>query len=167
MHFVVIGVDHRAQPSNCGLEALLAALLDRTHYEPLTAIAEEWDVAKSESIAQRLARERDLRWDNPDLTKQEKDAAGISDEQTARLKLRGAVRVPSDAVREAAWIKKLRTSESGTTFVLCGYVHFDALVAELRAGGSAVETRVYLEFVPEIRTLTSEELQTELQALER
>jgi hypothetical protein len=166
MNFVVIGIDHRAQTSDCGLEALLGALLDRGHFEPLTAIAEEWDTTKGESIGQRLAGERGLHWYNPDLTKEEKAAARILDEQTARRKLRGVFRVPSDAVREAAWVERLSPSEHGTTFVICGYLHFEALVARLRLGGSVVETRVYIDVVPEIRTLTSEELQIELARFE-
>ena len=46
MNFVVIGIDHNAQLSDCGLEALVRALLDRSHFEPLSAIAEEWDETK-------------------------------------------------------------------------------------------------------------------------
>jgi hypothetical protein len=161
MNFVVIGTDHRAQPSDCGLEALIGALLDRTHYEPLVAIAEEWDETKGQSICQRLADERNLCWYNPDLTTEEKRALGILDEQVARRALAGAFRVASDEVREEAMANRLSKSEPGTTFVLCGYVHFESLVTKLRAKGNVVETRVYLLAVPDIKNLSSAELQIE------
>jgi hypothetical protein len=162
MNFVVIGTDHRAQPSDCGLDALIAALLDRTHHEPLVAIAEEWDETKGQSICQRLADERKLCWYNPDLTTEEKREAGILDEQIARRKLRGTFRVPSDEVREAAWASKLSQPEPGTTFVICGYLHFDSLVRKLREKGNFVETRVYLPTVPEIKDLSSADLEMEI-----
>jgi hypothetical protein len=166
MYFVVIGIDHRAQPSDCGLEALLRAFLHRRYYEPLIAIAEEWDTTKGESIGQRLARRHKLRWYNPDLTNEEKVAEGIWDEQADRRRLRGVFRVPSDTARETAWVEKLTESTDGTTVVLCGYLHFDALASRLRAAGHAVETRVYVDVVPEIRSLTSEELKVEVAKLQ-
>lgn len=161
MNFVVIGIDHNAQLSDCGLEALVRALLDRSHFEPLSAIAEKWDETKGHSICQRLADERKLCWYNPDLTTEEKRAAGILDEQIARRKLRGTFRVPSDDVREVAMANRLSQSEPGTTFVICGYLHFEPLVAKLREKGNVVETRVYLPTVPDMKELTSAELERE------
>jgi hypothetical protein len=162
MNFVVIGTDHKAQPSDCGLQALIGALLDRTHYEPLVAIAEEWDETNGQSVCQRLANERRLCWYNPDMTTGEKRAAGILDEQVARRAMSGAFRVPSDEVREEAMANTLSQSEPGTTFVICGYVHFESLVTKLRAKGNVVETRVYLPAVPDIKNLSSAELQMEI-----
>jgi len=158
MNFVVVGTDHRAQLSDCGLEALMRALLGRKHFEPVVALAEEWDETKGQSVCQRLAAEGNLCWYNPDLTTQEKRAAGIVDEQIARRELRGTFRVPSDEIREKAWTHKLTNSAPGTTYVVCGYLHFESLVTKLRAKGHCVETRVYLTAVPEIKDLTSEEL---------
>ena len=158
MNFVVIGTDHRAQTSDCGLEALVRALLNRSHFDPLVAIAEEWHEENGQSICQGLADEHGLRWYNPDMTTEEQRAAGILDEQKARRRLGGAFRVPSDEVRETAWVNKLSQSGEGTTFVICGYLHFESLVAKLRAKGHGIDTRVYLGVVPEITSLSSEEL---------
>jgi hypothetical protein len=157
MNFVVIGTDHRMQDSEAGLEGLLRAWLAREFFEPLEAIAEEHSDREhtNRSIGQRLARERGLHWYNLDMTSDEKYAAGIMSEQRSRpISEDGlAFRVHSDDLREAAWVKKLIGSGSGTTLVICGYLHFEPLVRRLRAQGYAVDKRVYLETVPEIRTV--------------
>jgi len=162
MNFVVVGTDHRAQASDCGLEALMRALLGRKHFEPLVAIAEEWDETKGQSVCQRLAAEGNLCWYNPDLTTEEKRAAGVLDEQIARRQVKGTFRAPSDAIREKAWAEKLSQSAPGTIYIVCGYLHFESLVTKLCAKGHCVETRVYLTAVPEIKNLTSEELEAEV-----
>ncbi len=155
MNFVVIGTDHRMQNSEAGFEALLRAWLDRRFFEPLEAIAEEYAENIGESVAQRLARERNLLWYNLDMTTDEKHKAGILAEQRNRPISTDtlAYRVQSDKVRESAWFDKLVGSGSRTTVVICGYVHFESLVRRLRADGHAVDSRVYLDCVPEIRDL--------------
>lgn len=158
MNFVVIGTDHRMQHSEAGFEGLLRAWLAREFFEPLEAIAEEHIEREHthESIGQRLAHERDLRWYNLDMTSEEKQQAGILNEQRGRPMSEEeglAYRVPSDDVREDAWIQKLTSSGSGTTLVICGYLHFEPLVKRLRTKGHAVDKRVYLETVPEIRMI--------------
>src|SRR5262249_37498614 len=150
-----IGTDHRMQHSDAGLEAVLRAWLDRTYIVPLTAIAEEYhkDIG-STSIGKRLAKERNLRWYNVDMTTEEKRKAGILEEQQNRPRMfqdATCCRVPSDEVREDAWVKKLIESASGTTIVICGYLHFEPLVQKLGAGGHGVDKRVYLETVPTIK----------------
>lgn len=78
MNFVIVGTDHQAQLSDCGLEALVSALLDRSHSEPLSAIAEEWNTEAGESICQILSEERSLDWNSLDeMTVEEQTAAGI------------------------------------------------------------------------------------------
>lgn len=82
MNFVVIGTDHRMQHSEPGFEALLRSWMNQRYFEPLTAIAEEYheSIGRS-SVAQRLAKDRQLRWCNLDMTTQEKQTAGILEEQ--------------------------------------------------------------------------------------
>ncbi len=156
MNFVVLGTDHRMQHSEPGFEALVRALANQRYFEPLTAIAEEYHDALSGSTAQRLAAERELSWYNLDMTTEEKYKAGILDEQYSRPKKfqeHVTVRVPSDNIREEHWVAKLTSFGSGTTLVICGYLHFEALVAKLRAKGHVVDKRVYLETVPDIEVL--------------
>lgn len=155
MNFVVIGTDHLMQDSEPGFEGLLRAWLDRQFFEPLEAIAEEHSEREhtNRSIGQRLAHERGLRWYNLDMTSEEKHEAGILNEQRGRPISQEtlAFRLPSDDVREEVWFKKLVASGSGTTLVICGYLHFEPLVKRLREHGCAVDKRIYLETVPEIR----------------
>jgi hypothetical protein len=153
--FVVIGTDHRMQHSEPGLEGILRVWTSRQFFEPLAAIAEEYHEDIGDSIGQRLAAEHGLRWYNVDMTTDEKLKAGIREEQVSRPKSTEAVayRVPSDEVRENAWIEKLLGSGSETAIVICGYVHFEPLVRKLKEKGHAVDRRVYLESVPEIRIL--------------
>ena len=155
MQFVVIGTDHRMQNSEQGFEGLLRGWLDQHHSEPLQAVAEEYGEKIGESVGQRLARERGLRWFNLDMTTEEKIKAGIQKEQWSRPISTDAIafRVPSDEVREEAWAEKLSNPQPGTTLVVCGYVHFESLVKTLRAKGYAIDKRVYLETVPEIKFL--------------
>lgn len=156
MNFVVIGTDHRFQHSEAGLEGILWAFLDLRYIEPLTAIAEEFHEAiGSPSIAKRLADERQLRWYNLDMTTQEKKDTGILEEQRTRPGMfqEGITyRVPSDDTREDAWVNKVIRSASGTTLVICGYLHFESLVQRLRAKGYTVDKRIYLETVPTIKS---------------
>jgi hypothetical protein len=161
MNFVVIGTDHRMQTSEPGFEGLLQALLAQRYFEPLAAIAEEYHDNVGESSAQRLAREHRLRWFNIDMTTEERSEAGILNEQSNRpgmFQETVAYRVPSDDVREQAWMRKLlRGGDVGTILVICGYLHFEALVQKLRAAGYAVDKRVYLETVPTIRAASAQE----------
>jgi hypothetical protein len=154
LSFVVIGTDHRFQHAEHGFEALLRAWLQMVFFEPLTAIAEEYhESIGANSTASRLAIEHGLRWYNLDMTTAEKASAGILEAQRSRPGMfqEGVTfRIPSDDVREEAWVSKLVESASGTTFVICGYLHFESLVAKLRAMGYAVDKRVYLETVPRI-----------------
>jgi uncharacterized protein YbaP (TraB family) len=90
------------------------------------------------------------------MTIEEKQAAGILEEQLNRpgmFQEMSACRIPSDDIREEAWVEKLTSAASGTTLVICGYLHFEPLVQKLRARGHLVDKRVYLETVPTIRTL--------------
>jgi uncharacterized protein YbaP (TraB family) len=154
MNFVVIGTDHRMQHSDSGLEGLMRAWLTKNYIESLKGVAEEYSEKIGASIAQRLAHERNLHWYNIDMTMDEKRNAGILEEQENRPSEKGiAFRVPSDEVREDAWTNKLMSSSSGTTLVICGYLHFNSLVAKLRKKGHAVDQRVYLETVPEIKQI--------------
>ncbi|HEX5422810.1 MAG TPA: hypothetical protein VFW94_04625 [Candidatus Acidoferrales bacterium] len=155
MNFVVIGTDHRFQDRDPGLDGILRAFLDQRWTEPLTAIAEEFgELTGCTSLAKRLASERNLRWYNLDMTTQEKQDAGILQEQRSRpgmFQAAVAYRVPSDNVREDAWVEKLIASAAGTTLVICGYLHFEALVEKLTAKGHDVDRRAYLETVPSIK----------------
>jgi hypothetical protein len=156
MNFVVIGTDHRMQRRDPGLEGLLSGFLKVTTWmEPLQAIAEEYDEKAAKSIAQRLAQGSGLSWFNLDMTSEEKFQAGILNEQRSRPMSEGGVtfRVPTDDVREEAWVRKLIECGSGTTLVICGYVHFEPFVRQLRAKGHTVDSRVYLESVPKIKML--------------
>jgi hypothetical protein len=135
------------------LEGVIRSWRDHRYLDPLKAIAEEYNEKIGNSIAQRLAEERGLRWYNIDMTKEEKQKAGILEEQRNRPQVQGNVvfRVPSDEVREKFWIEKLTTpARSGTTLVICGYLHEESLVKKLKEHG-AVDRRAYLERVPEIR----------------
>jgi hypothetical protein len=155
MNFVVIGTDHRMQNSEAGFEAILRAWLDRNYIVPLAAIAEEYhkDIG-STSIGQRLAKERDLHWYNFDMTTEEKQKVGILEEQLNRPGMfqdEICHRLPSDDIREDAWVEKLTELAVGTTLVICGYLHFESLVQKLRSKGHIVDKRVYLETVPTIQ----------------
>ena len=153
MNFVVFGIDHRMQASGADFEALLRAWLDKTYFEPLESIAEEYPENIAPSTARRLATERGLRWFNVDMSTDEKHRAGILAEQKSRPISEGSIafRLPSDDLREAAWVDKLVGYGSPTTIVICGYLHFAPLVRTLRAAGHTVDARAYLETVPEIR----------------
>lgn len=155
MNFVVIGTDHRMQHAEPGFEGLLRAWLQRSYFEPLTAVAEEYHEAiGTSSIAHQLAEDYRLRWFNLDMTTQEKQSAGILEEQRNRpgmFQETVSYRVPSDDIREEAWVDKLIEATSGTTLVICGYLHFESLVQKLRARGHTVDKRVYLETVPAIK----------------
>ncbi len=156
MFFIVVGTDHSFQHSEAGLRGLLVGLTSTNLCEPLTAIAEEFheDIGIT-SVAKELAVHRGVPWFNVDMTNEEKQNAGILQEQRNRPKSQGnvAYRVPSDEVREDAWVGKL-VARSGTVAVVCGYLHLEPLVATLRAGGHAVDKRVYLDTVPEIKEET-------------
>ena len=156
MNFVVIGTDHKMQHSEAGFEGLLRGWLRVNYLQPLTAIAEEFHEAiGNSSVAKRLASEHGFRWYNLDMTSQEKQDAGILEDQRNRPGMfqEGITyRVPSDDIREAAWIEKLIGFGSGTTLVICGYLHFESLVRRLREGGHNVVKRVYLETVPAIKS---------------
>jgi hypothetical protein len=153
MNFVVIGTDHRMQHSEAGLKGLLQAWMAARFIEPLSAIAEEFhDDIGDTSVAQELARDRKLTWFNIDMTTEEKRASNILDEQRRRPAPQGntSYRVPSDDTRENVWVEKLVNTTSGTVIVVCGYSHLEPLVEKLRAGGHAVDKRVYLDTVPSI-----------------
>jgi hypothetical protein len=157
MSFVVIGTDHRFQNKEAGLGGLLSALLNQRYLEPLCAIAEEHAEAIGMSMGQQLAEQKRLAWYNVDMTSEEKYKAGILAEQRSRPISQGGVayRVPSDEVREDFWVSKLAAAGSGTTIVICGYLHSASLARKLRARGHAVDERVYLETVPEIKHLNA------------
>lgn len=155
MNFVVIGTDHRMQHSEAGFRGLLEAWIGIQYIEPLTAIAEEYHEAIGHtSIAQMLAQKHGLHWYNLDMTLEEKQRAGILEDQWSRPSMFRetiTVRVCSDDIREDAWVEKLIQSASGTTLAICGYLHFESLVEKLRAKGYTVDKRVYLETVPAIQ----------------
>ena len=151
--FVVIGTDHRMQNGEPGFEGLLRGLLGQRYFEPLTAVAEEYGNALGTSCAERLAREHNLRWFNLDMTTEEKWKAGILEDQLNRPGMfqEGTTRrVASDEIRERAWVEKLEKLATGTTLIICGYLHFEPLVQKLRTSGHCVDKRVYLETVPTI-----------------
>jgi hypothetical protein len=150
--FVVIGTDHRMQIREHGFEGLLRAWASTAFILPLVAIAEEYHGGLEDSTGQRLAAELGVRWYNIDMTTDERQRAGILQEQRGRPISTDEVayRVPSDVVRESAWIERLTSPDTGTTIVICGYVHYAALVGNLRARGCAVDGRVYLDCVPQI-----------------
>lgn len=155
MNFIVIGTAHEFQNRDPGLEGILRAFLDQRYREPLVAIGEEFhDAIGESSLAQRLAFERHLCWCNIDMTDREKADAGILQEQEARRKMVQAgiaFRVASDDLREDAWVEKLVRPGSGTTLVVCGYVHFEPLMKKLRSRGHTTDdSRVYLHTVPQI-----------------
>jgi hypothetical protein len=154
VNFVVIGTDDSMQDSEAGFEALLRSWLERSYFESLAAVAEEYHEAIGiSSVAQRLAKDHQLPWYNLDMTTQEKQSAGILEEQMNRpgmFQETVTYRVPSDDIREEAWVDKLIAAASGTTLVICGYLHFESVVQKLRARGHTVDKRVYLETVPAI-----------------
>jgi hypothetical protein len=127
MNFVAIGTDHRMQNSEAGFEARLRSWLGRQFFDPLGVIAEEYAENIGDSVAQRLARERCLGWYNLNMTSEEKGSAGILAEQRSRPISTDtlAYQVPSDEIRERPWFEKLTRAGSGTTLVICGYVHFE------------------------------------------
>jgi hypothetical protein len=147
MFFFVIGTDHRFQHSEAGLRALLINIAEMQFFEPLTAIAEEYheDIG-SPTVAQSVAEGR-VPWFNIDMTTEEKQVRGILEEQEKRRRENPFCRVPSDDVREDAWVAKF-DALSGTAIVVCGYLHLEGFVQKLRANGHAVDKRVYLETVP-------------------
>src|ERR1700675_3435356 len=117
MQCVVIGTDHRMQSNDRGFNGLLRGLLTENFCEPVGAIAEEYHQNIGESVAQRVARELGLCWYNIDMTDEERRKAGIFEEQSWRRDNAFTMRVPSDDVREEAWIAKLGTGP-WTTFVI-------------------------------------------------
>jgi len=162
MSFVVVGTDHRFQDHDPGFEGILKALLAQKYFEPMVAVAEEYpEEYKVSSIGQRLAEIHQLRWFSLDMTVLEKAAAGILKEQMNRPNMfeeGAACRVPSDEIREAAWVEKLEPGGPGSSLVICGYLHFEALVQKLRAKGHVVDKRVYLETVPKIELCIGSEM---------
>jgi hypothetical protein len=157
MNFIVVGTDHRFQRREPGLCGLLRALLGQRYVVEFGAIAEELheDIG-GPTIAQLLAKRYKLCWYNLDMTMVEKQEAGIWKEQKSRPTLCAATtvwRVPSDGLREDAWVAKLIASPSCNTLVICGYLHLEALAKRLTAGGCTVDKRVYLETVPTIQLM--------------
>ncbi len=75
---------------------------------------------------------------------------GIAEEQRTRRESGQQVRVPSDEVREQAWVEKLEASGKDHVLVVCGYLHFDGLMQKLKKRGHETAQRVYLESVPDI-----------------
>lgn len=155
MNFVIVGTDHRLQENNAELEAILRSLAQSRFVEPLGAFAEESsEHAGSPSVAHRLANELQIEWFNIDMTVQERVDAGIFEAQSDRpgmFQSHITYRIPSDDIREEFWITKLLHGTYGTTIVVCGYLHCEALVQKLRAKGHVVDQRVFLETVPEIK----------------
>lgn len=155
MNFVIVGTDHRFQENNAELEAILRTLAQSRFVEPLGAFAEEYsDSIGNSSIAHRLAKEFQIQWYNVDMTLQERVDAGILEAQSNRpgmFQSHITYRIPSDDIREEAWIRKLLQEDLGTTIVVCGYLHFESLAQKLRTAGHTIDQRVFLETVPEIR----------------
>ncbi len=155
LNFVVVGTDHRFQENSPELEAILRSLARSRFIPTLGAFAEEYlERLGAESVAQRLAKQLQIPWFNIDMTASERSEAGIYQAQSSRPGMFQAnitYRIPSDEVREDAWLGKLVTNASGTMIVICGYLHFDSLTNKLRARGHMVDQRVFLETVPEIR----------------
>jgi hypothetical protein len=155
LNFIVVGTDHRFQENNPELEAILQSLARSRFIVPLRALAEEYlQWFGAESVAQRLANQLQIPWFNIDMTASERSEAGILEAQSSRpgmFQPNITYRIPSDDVREEAWVERLVMNASGTTIVICGYLHFESLAKKLRARGHTVDQRVYLETVPEIR----------------
>ena len=155
LNFVVVGTDHRFQENSCELEAILRSLARSSFVAPLGAFAEEYSERFGiESPAQKLAKEFKIRWFNIDMTTQERSEAGILEAQSNRpgmFQPNVTYRIPSDDIREDAWVEKLVRNASGTSIVVCGYLHFESRARKLRAKGYTVDQRVFLETVPEIR----------------
>jgi hypothetical protein len=137
------------------LEAILQSLAGSRFVLPLGAVAEEYSERIGlETVAQRVAKRRALPWVNIDMTAQERLDAGIYEAQSNRpgmFQPNVTYRIPSDEIQENVWVEKLLRHASGTTIVVCGYLHFEALVKRLQNGGHTVDQRIYLETVPEIR----------------
>jgi hypothetical protein len=160
----VIGTDHRIQPGEVGFEAMLDAFVKKRWILPLRYIAEEYAPNLGETAAQRIAKESDLNWYNLDLSHDERIAVGILEEQQRRpaCKDNVAYRVPSDDVRENAWVEKVLDSGRGcTTIAICGFCHFESFVQKLEARGCTLGLRVYLEYPLQIKLATGEEASTE------
>lgn len=124
--------------------------------ELLYAVAEEYheDIGPT-TVGQQIANERGVPRYNLDITADERHAAGILEELRNRPEPKDAVcfRLPADDIREDAWMQKLTGSGlSGTTIVICGFLHYEALVSRLRAQTEGVTARVYLpDHVPVIK----------------
>jgi hypothetical protein len=155
LNFAVVGTDHRFQENSPELEAILQTLAQSRFIVPLGAFAEEYsERIGAESLAQKLAKQLQIQWFNIDMTPQERFEAGILDAQSNRpgmFQSNVTFRIPSDDIREERWVEKLIRNASGTTIVICGYLHFESLTQKLRARGHTVDQRVFLETVPEIR----------------
>lgn len=149
-----MGTDHRFQHSEQGLRAILQTWVELPFFEPLVAVAEEYNPKiGATTICQEIAAARCLHWFNVDMSDEEKEEGGILEAQRNRpAPADGAhYRIPSDRIREEAWVGKLTSSKNGTIIVVCGYLHLDELVKRLRAEGHTILKRVYLENALEIR----------------
>ncbi len=155
LNFVVVGTDHRFQENSPELEAILRSLALSRFIAPLGAFAEEYSERIGvESLAQKQAKELQIRWFNIDMTTQERSEAGILEAQSNRpgmFQSNVTFRIPADDIRKNAWVEKLIRNAFGTTIVVCGYLHFESLAGKLEAKGYSVDQRVFLETVPEIR----------------
>jgi len=151
MTFEVIGTDHRFQLRDLGLQRLLESFFEMKYFAgPIQLIAEEWDEQWGKSAAHKIADEHRIDWLSVDMAPEEKVEAGIADEQRTRRESGRQVRVPSDEIREQAWIEKLETCGEKHVLVVCGYLHLDGLVRKLKMRGHETAQRVYLESVPDI-----------------
>jgi hypothetical protein len=92
MFVFVIGTDHKFQHSEPGFRGLLAGVTSMNFCEPLSAVAEEFheDIGDT-SVAKELAMELGVPWFNLDMTNEEKQHAGILQEQRERPKSQGSV----------------------------------------------------------------------------
>jgi hypothetical protein len=154
LSFVVVGTDHGFQESCPELGAILESLARSRSGMPVGAIAEEYlEGVGADTVAQKLARQLGVPWFSIEMTTQERLDAGILEAQSNRpgmFQQHISCRIPSDDLREEAWVSKLLSRSSGTTIVVCGYLHWAALVMKLRARGHTVDQRVFLETVPQI-----------------
>jgi hypothetical protein len=151
MTFEVIGTDHRFQQRDVGLHHLLESFFELQYFAgPIQLIAEESDNRWGNSVARNIAVEHHIEWLSVDMTPEEKAAAGIAEEQPARRESGRQVRVPSDDIREQAWVEKLEASGKEHILVVCGYLHLEGLVQKLKIRGHETAQRVYLETVPDI-----------------
>jgi hypothetical protein len=151
MDLIIIGTDHDLQDSDRGLKDLIAALSE-SHAVALIGEEHCWP---SLSVAQEVARSREIRWIQMDMDDAERSKAGIAQKLLNRMQIRGydAKGLPilppryapkEDGMREQYWLDRIEEAwTGGSALVVCGCLHAAPLSEKAETRGHRIAAKLY------------------------